>query len=51
MVWSALLEFIGKLVGIFSLHVFSQFPLESCRSSQAHPFFIVLLSFHQPETA
>jgi hypothetical protein len=37
MVRSALLEFIGKLVGFFSIHVFSQFPLESCQSSQAHP--------------
>jgi hypothetical protein len=42
---------IGKLVGFFSLHVFSQFPLESCRSSQAHPFSFMLLSFHKPGTA
>jgi hypothetical protein len=48
---SAFLEFIGKLVGFFSLHVFSQFHLESCRRSQAHPFAFVLLSFHQPGTA
>jgi hypothetical protein len=51
MVRSALLEFIGKLVGFLSLHVFSQLPLESCRSSQAHPFSFMLLSFHQPGTA
>jgi hypothetical protein len=48
---SALLEFIGKLVGFFSLRVFSQFNLERCRSSQAHPFSFMLLSFHQPGTA
>jgi hypothetical protein len=51
MVGSALLEFIGKLVGFFSLHVFYQFPLESCRSLRAHPFSCMLLLFHQPGTA
>jgi hypothetical protein len=41
MVCSALLEFIGKLVGFFSRHVFSQFHLESCRSASFfHASFI-----------
>jgi hypothetical protein len=48
---SALLEFIGELVGFFSLYVFFRFRLESCRSSQAHPFSFTLLSFYQPGTA
>jgi hypothetical protein len=51
MVRSALLEFISTLAGFFSLHVVSKFPLESCRSSQAHPFSFILPSFQQPGTA
>ncbi len=42
---------VGKLVGFISLHVFSQFPFERCRSSQAHPFSFTILSFQQPGTA
>jgi hypothetical protein len=49
MVRSAILEFIGKLVGFFSRPVFSQFHLESCRSSQAHILFHCLhASFISP---
>jgi hypothetical protein len=42
---------VGKLVGFISLNVFSQFPFESCRSSQAHLFSFTILSFQQPGTA
>jgi hypothetical protein len=51
MVRSALLEFVGRLVGFFSRHVFSQFHLERYRSSEAHPLSFMLFSFHQPGTA
>jgi hypothetical protein len=51
MVRSALLEFVGRLVGFFSRHVFSQFHLKSYRSSEAHPLSFMLLSFHQPGTS
>jgi hypothetical protein len=40
------LEFIGTFVGFLSLHVFSQFPLESCRSSQARRILSLSCFFH-----
>jgi hypothetical protein len=43
---------VGKLVGFISLHLFSQFPFETCRSSQrTHPFSFTILSLQQPGTA